>query len=438
LRAPGFRWLLCSTLVFAAATGMERTVTAWLALNAGGAVAVALVLAARMLPGLLFGLVAGGLADRVSRRLQLVGVGAAALPVMGALTVVALGADVSVWQLTVLSFGVGCLQVFDAPARQALATDTVADDLQLNALALCGLARHLLEAVGALAAGASISLIGVAWCYPLVAALAVLAGALAWRVHVSARRTGRVIVGGPAFGRTLERPAVQVLLASAVIAEVFGYSYLTAVPVLARDVLNGGSEGFGWLNAASGVGGMASVAVLCVLPGRVRREPLLAGMLVLYAGSVVALGRAPNLVLAATAVAVLGGCAAAFDALVQSLLQRAVPAAERGRAAGVWVLATGAGPLGNLELGGLTATIGAPLALTCNGLVMLLGALVLLRAGPSSIVRSSGGRRHGSWPACTGDRTPRGQPRKAGVLGGLPKERGRCAAGHEGTGRADA
>jgi MFS family permease len=404
---------------------MERTLTAWLAVTSGGAPGVAMVMAARMMPGLVFGLVAGMLADRLDRRLQLVGVSVAAVPVMGALALVALGADVGMWQITLLSFGVGCLQVFDAPARQALVTNTVGHDVQPNALALCGLAGHLLEAVGALAAGASIGLVGAPLSYALVAGASLLAGSLAWQVDVSlSRHTGRVVVGRPVFGQALRRPVVRVLLASAMVGEVFGYSHLTAVPVLARDVLGSGAEGLGWLNAAGGVGGMLSVAVLCVLPGQVRREPLVAGLLVVYAASLVVLGRAPNLVLAAATLAVTGACAAAFDLLVQGLLQRAVPDAERGRAAGVWVLATGSGPLGQLEMGGLAATVGAPAGLTCNGLLMLVGALVLMRAGrakPPEIVRASGGlgrgprgerapeSAQGATPpyACTDDRTRR-------------------------------
>src|SRR2546423_12997176 len=82
-RSPTFRRLWCSSLASTGAQGMERTVTAWLALETGGgAFAIGLIFAARMLPSLLFGLAAGTIADRADRRRQLFGVGAAALPVM--------------------------------------------------------------------------------------------------------------------------------------------------------------------------------------------------------------------------------------------------------------------------------------------------------------------------------------------------------------------
>jgi MFS family permease len=121
-----FRWLWCSSLTSAAATGMERTATAWLALGSdGGAFGVGLVLAARMLPSLLFGLASGTIADRADRPRLLVTVGAAAVPVMAGLGWLARPGTVDMAFLVPLSFAIGGVSVFDAPARQALVVDTV-------------------------------------------------------------------------------------------------------------------------------------------------------------------------------------------------------------------------------------------------------------------------------------------------------------------------
>jgi MFS family permease len=69
LRSPAFRRLWWSTVASAGAHGMERTVTAWLALEIGASpVAIGMIIAARMLPSLLLGLVAGTIADRMDRR----------------------------------------------------------------------------------------------------------------------------------------------------------------------------------------------------------------------------------------------------------------------------------------------------------------------------------------------------------------------------------
>jgi hypothetical protein len=82
-------------------------------------------------------------------------------------------------------------------------------------------------------------------------------------------------------------------------------------------------------------------------------------------------------------VVLAGACAAAFDALEQTLIQLAVPAEQRGRAVGVWVLGLGSGPVGHLEIGAVMATLGAPSALTINGLLVLAGAIVLVTRTPA-------------------------------------------------------
>src|SRR5215208_7060137 len=78
-RLPAFRVVWASTLAGAGAQWMERVISAWLALGLGGdAIAVGATLAVRLLPFVLFGLVAGTVADRVPRRALLMTVAAAA------------------------------------------------------------------------------------------------------------------------------------------------------------------------------------------------------------------------------------------------------------------------------------------------------------------------------------------------------------------------
>ena len=156
LRSASFCWLLASSLVTFLGTGAQVTASAWLALDtAGGAFTVGLVLAARMLPNLLFGLAAGTLADRSNRTRLLTGVRLLALPpALGlAWLSTAQSESVSVWALVVLSFATGCATVFDVPARQALVLDTVPRDAAPNAMALNATASRLSIAVGALDSG---------------------------------------------------------------------------------------------------------------------------------------------------------------------------------------------------------------------------------------------------------------------------------------------
>jgi MFS family permease len=182
---------------------MLGTATAWLAVDDGGGFGVGLVLAARTLPSLLFGLPAGTLADRFDRTRQLLAVSLAALPLMLALNRLAASGNIPLWQLVVLSFATGCLSVFDIPARQALVMDVVPREVAPNAMALNASATRLCMALGALLAGVLIPLTGVAGCY-LVVAGAYPGDAVE---HVCPRRPGRGIVraGDPRRGAAHHR-----------------------------------------------------------------------------------------------------------------------------------------------------------------------------------------------------------------------------------------
>jgi MFS family permease len=384
-----FRWLWWSTVGSATAVGMWRTATAWLALEVGGASVVGLVLGATMVPPLLFGLAAGTLADRVDRPRQLLAVGLAGVPLMVALSWFAASGSGQVWLLPAISFAAGCLPVFDAPARQTLAMDTVPAEVASNAIALNALATRLFTAVGALVAGALTALLGLSACYLGVGLAYLAAASLTLGIRVrSARPTHAEHPPFLEALRTAARlvvdvPAVRVLVLAGTTCEVFGFSFITAVPVVARDVLGAGPEGLGLLNAAVAAGGSVSVMLLSVLPGRVARQPVLSLVFLVYGGALLALASARDLVVAGAILAVIGACAAAFDVLQQGLMQLAVPEDRRGRAIGVWLLSIGSAPLGHLEMGALSAAHGAPAGLLVNGLLVLASAGLLVARAPA-------------------------------------------------------
>ena len=355
------------------AQGMERTVTAWMALVVGGgAVAVGVIFAARMLPSLLFGLAAGTIADRADRSRQLIAVAGAALLLMLAVAWLSGTGGMRVWQVVVFAFAAGCVQVFDTPARQALVLDTVGRESALRALALTALAGRFASALGALGAGALIPLIGVARCYLVVAAMYAAAAALLAALRAPHER--RAQVAHPPFRQAfrdaarlmIDVPLIRTLVVAGIACEIFAFSHMTALPLFAQDVLATGAAGLGTLNAAAAIGGAIAVALLSLLPGEGRRQPLLAAIFVLYGLSIMALSATRDLALAAAVLVVTGFCAGAFDVLQQTLIQMAAPDEQRGRAVGIWVLSIGSAPVGHLEMGALIAALGVPMALLIN------------------------------------------------------------------------
>jgi len=398
LGSGAFRWLLASSVAVYLGTGAQLTAIAWLALGSrGGAFTVGLALAARMLPNLLFGLPAGTLADQGNRQRLLAIVRVASiLPSLGFAWLATLPAD-AVVPLVLLSFATGTATVFDTPTRQALVMDTTPREVAPNAMALNATMSRLSTALGALVAGILIPSAGVPSCFLATVAAFIIAVVLGLP---TGRPTPNLQVrerhSRPSFGHALadaarlmfQVPEVRTLMIAAVACEIFGFSYATAVPVFARDVLHAGPEGLGTLNAAASFGGAAAVVVLSVVPGRVPRQPVLGGVFVIYGASMLLVAPAASLALAASALLITGACAASFDVLQQTLMQLAVPEEQRGRAVGLWVLGIGSAPVGNLEMGGLVAAIGAPAALAINGALVLAAAALLIVAAPAYRLRT--------------------------------------------------
>src|SRR6185436_15390408 len=98
--SPAYRRLWFSVLASSGAQGMERTTTAWLALQTGeGPFAVGLVFAARSLPSLLLGLAAGTIADRADRTRQLLAVGGGAMLLAALFGLLVVPGGLHAWQV---------------------------------------------------------------------------------------------------------------------------------------------------------------------------------------------------------------------------------------------------------------------------------------------------------------------------------------------------
>lgn len=388
-RSAQFRRLWVSSLAMAGAQGMERTATAWLVIEAGGgALAVGLALAARSLPSLLLGLPAGTVADRSDRRWQLLAVAGTAATVMIALGALLQGRAIHPWQVAAIALATGCVQVFDTPARQALVLDTVPMETAQSALALNALAGRLAMALGSFVAGLVIPHFGTPRCYLVVAGVYALAAALLAVLRVpQAHRGGHqpppfVQAMRGAARLLVDVPAIRTLTIAGLACNVFAFSFGSALPIVAHDVLRAGAEGLGTLNAAAAVGGTIAVALLAVVPVRIRREPLLGADFVLYGLALMLLAGMHSLPLAVATMLAIGLFAGAFDILQQTLMQLAVPPAQRGRAVGLWVLSIGSSPVGHIEMGFLAASLGVAGALLINGGLTLLSAAILLVRDP--------------------------------------------------------
>ena len=137
--------------------------------------------------------------------------------------------------------------------------------------------------------------------------------------------------------------------------EAFGFSHFVMMPVMARDVLEVGPTGLGYLSAASGVGSALSTIAIASL-GDFRRKGILLTITALAAGiSLILFALSPWFILSLFLVALAGGTLMAYDVTMATMLQLLSDDSMRGRVLGIYGLTFGFTPVGGLLAGSIAA-----------------------------------------------------------------------------------
>jgi predicted MFS family arabinose efflux permease len=369
---------------------MQQVAVGWLAFElSNDAFLVGLVAAAGTLPILLFSLPGGMLADRqdklrVIRIAQSLMLGEAA-----ALWWLAFSGHLTIhWLLTLTVFG-GTLAAFEIPARQSLIVDLVGREDIPQAIGLNSTGFNLARVLGPTIAALVIARFGIAWTFGLNALsyLAVLTGLMMIRLPVrppADPHRGSALDGMlDAIRYVRDTPPLPMLMLVATTFSMLGIPVITLLPVVAREQLGLGPDGYGALMAAIGLGAVVGALAIAATGGGTRKGRTMlrashAFPVLLLSFSLI---RAPML-----AGVVLFGVGIAMivnNALINARLQEIVPDALRGRVLALYVMVyIGGSPIGSFLAGALAKATNAPLAIGGMASLMLLFALWVFRREP--------------------------------------------------------
>ena len=348
---------------------------------------VGVMLAVYFLPFFIFGIVSGAVADRLDRRALLRRVEALIAMNMVIFAVVLALDLAALWVVIAFTLISGGLRALHQPARLSYAYDIVGGDKVVSGLGLLNLGSRAGQLIGALAAGAVMDRHGGSASFLILAS----GHGLAFLFFLRLRTAGQAAVTAQVpMGQNIREYISELrgnrllvmLLAVTAAVEIFGFSFATALPELATTRLQIGAGGLGTLHDARAIGGMIAGLALTFMGALQRRGLAYIGVIFTFGASLMLVSADSPLLATLAAVAFIAVAAAASDILTQSMMQLAVPNALRGRAMGVWVLAIGFGPLGHLEMGGLTETVGLGPALFTNGAALLVVGVVVAIAVP--------------------------------------------------------
>jgi predicted MFS family arabinose efflux permease len=168
----------------------------------------------------------------------------------------------------------------------------------------------------------------------------------------------------------------RVFLTLVMITSVFGLPYTILLPVFARDILEVGSRGLGFMTGATGLGAMVGALYLAGRETTRSRGGLIAAAMGLLGASLIAFSFSRSFVVSMGLLVLTGAAMIAQLASSNTLLQLLAPPELRGRVVGFFMLAfMGMAPLGSLLAGVVARRAGTPTAVLIGGGVCLVTAV---------------------------------------------------------------
>ncbi len=390
LKHRNYRLYFFGQAVSVTGTWMQSLAMSWLVLTlTTSAIKLALVNVLQFAPTLVFGLLAGVLADRVPKRGLLVVTQSIAALCSATLAILIWLDQIDLWHIYVLALIVGINNSFDMPARQAFVSEMVEDRADLpNAIALNATLFNMGRLVGPALAGLVLGVFGVGVCFAIDALsyLAVIASLLMMHIAPVAKVIRRAnpldsLREGLAYVRAT--PVIGYLVIFAGLVGVFGVNFNVWMPLLAKQQLDTGPAGFGLLMSSLGVGALVGALSLAFRSTGASVERMVVTGLVLGLGEVllgVVTDLAPSLILAMLISAIVGYGLTSTMAMANTVVQSTAPDELRGRVMSVYIMvSTGVAPLGALLAGAVANAANTSVSILLGGIITTLSAIWLAR-----------------------------------------------------------
>jgi MFS family permease len=392
IRYRNFRIFWIGQSVSLIGSWMQQVAVGWLALElSNDAFLVGVVAAAGTLPILIFSMPGGLLADR-SDKLKIIRIAQALMLLEAtALWWLAWTGHLTIgWLITLTSIG-GLLAAFEIPARQALWVHLVDREDLPKAIGLNSMGFNLARVLGPTIAAVVIAKAGIEWTFGLNALsfLAVLLSLALISIPLEARDIDgakKSALEGmlDALRYVRATKPLPALMLVAMFFSILGVPVITLLPVVARDLLGLGAEGYGALMAALGIGAMVGALGIAATGGGARKGRTLwwashAFPVLLVMFSLTRIVPLNGLLLFAVGITMIIN-----NALVNSRLQEIVPDAMRGRVISLYIMVyIGGSPIGSFVGGALAKAFGADWAIGIAAALMLLFAVWIFRREPT-------------------------------------------------------
>ena len=390
-----FVYLWLGQITHAGALWLEQIARPLLILQlTGSATQLGLVILTRTVPAVVFGLLAGPVADSFNRRTVILITKVVVLVLSALFALIIVLGWIQVWHIYVFSFLRGATMAFDQPARRAMIPSIVPRYLVTNAMALSTGSMQVMRIVGAAGAGLLMGYYGIAAPFVVIVFIYVGAVFFTWmlrtkdhdrRGYQGMRSMGGDLIEGLKFA--WNSPMVRGVLIIALGYFAFGMAFMQVfAPVFATQVLDIGEKGFGFMIAVMGLGGFLGALILAAANPSKRRGAIMLVMLVVFGLMLILFSATTylnSIILVFVVILVLGMAQAGFFPIINAVLVDAAPEHMRGRVLGILSLDRAMMALGAAIAGFLATTLGAQHAQILFGLGCVITAGIIFAAYPA-------------------------------------------------------
>ena len=374
-------------------TLMDEVTRGWLIYEiTDSVVQLGMVRGIMVIPYVFLAPLAGSAADRYSRKAQLMVAQLSNVLVYAVTAALVLTGNIQPWHVYVSAFLAASGQVFQQPARASMVSGSVPREFITNAIGFNSLMFNFSRAAGPALAGALIVITGTGGAIAVQALflLAAIVFTVPLRPAPHPPRSGGA--GSESFFASIiegwkfswQNRSVRAALACVMLASFFIVPFTTMLPVYARDLLQVGAQGQGFLLTGMGVGAFFSAALVASSGHRLPRGLLMMVGSVCYGVSILLFAASPWFALSVAAMVAAGLSHVYCNVLVNTIVQTYSPAEFRGRSMAIFGMHQAVITVGAMVYGLLSTIEGARWSVAMMGAAGILSLLMLNHAMPEA------------------------------------------------------
>lgn len=383
LQNKNYRIYIFGQFVSVIGTWLQIVAQGWLVLQlSNSAFLIGVVAALATIPSLLFSLFGGVIVDRVAKKKILFITQSSSMVLALTLGTITLTGVVTILLICIIAFMMGTVNAIDAPARQAFVSQLVTKDQLASAIALNSAIFNSGRVIGPSLAGILIAITGSGGAFIIngLSYLAVIVALFFMKISETVKPDNlnplQAIREGIKY--SFSHPIIKALLLLTGLISIFGWSYSTIMPVIAREVFHADASGLGYLYTATGLGSLLATYLVGAYSKRIPSILFIVGGNSIFCISLIIFVNTSNMPFALFLLFFTGLGLLCQSATMNTIIQGMVKNEFRGRVMSLYILMfLGLAPAGNFEIGWLTELIGISAAITINCCIVLAGGLAL-------------------------------------------------------------